>query len=152
MKNVLVDSGFWFAHLGTRKDDLQPIANKIYERLVKLECNIIIPFPSLYETINTKLLKDKNKDAADWFLQQLNQNPKFIKVYDDAYRDQAFDSTTSNRSRGISLVDNILRVMMSDHNLKIDTLITFNTGDFVDVCTKCRIECVDQYNDLSEWR
>lgn len=151
MKNVLVDSGFWFAHLGTREDDLQPIANKIYGRLVKLECNIIIPFPSLYETINTKLLKDKNKGAADWFLQQLNQNPKFIKVYDDAYRDLAFDSTTSNRGRGISLVDNILRVMMSDQNLKIDTLITFNTRDFVDVCARCRIECVNQYIDLSDW-
>lgn len=151
MKNVLVDSGFWFAYLGTRNDDLQPIANKIYKRLVKLECTIIIPFPSLYETINTKLLKDKNKGAADWFLQQLNQNPKFIKVYDDAYRDLALDSTSSNRGRGISLVDNILRVMMADHLLKIDTLITFNTGDFVDICTKCRIEWIDQYNDLSDW-
>lgn len=149
MKNVLVDSGFWFAHLGTRNDDLRPIANKIYERLVMLECNIIIPFPSLYETINTKLLKDKNKVAADWFLQQLNQNPKFIMVYDDAYRDLAFDSTTINRERGISLVDNILRVMMTDQHLKIDTLITFNIGDFVDVCTKCRIECVSQHHDLS---
>ena len=151
MKNVLVDSGFWFAYLGTRNDDLHPIANRIYERLEMLECTIIIPFPSLYETINTKLLRDKNKEAADWFLLQLNQNPRFIKVYDDAYRDMALDCTTSNRERGISLVDNILRVMITDQHLKIDALITFNIGDFVDVCTKCRIECIDQSIDLSDW-
>lgn len=148
MRNVLVDSGFWFAHLGTRQDNLKPVANKIYERLMILECNVIIPFPSLYETINTKLLRDKNKAAADWFLKQLNENNRFIKVYDDAYRDLAFKSTTSNRGRGISLVDNILRVMMYDSNLNIDTLITFNTGDFVDVCISRGIECVDQNTQL----
>lgn len=144
MKIVLVDSCFWFAYLGTRNDSLKPIADKIYDRLEKLECNVIIPFPSLYETINTKLLKDKNKKAADWFLQQLNTNTRYIRVPDDKYRDAAFTATSTNRSRGISLVDNILRIMMEDKSVRVDTLITFNTGDFLDVCTKCGIELINE--------
>ena len=146
MKNVLLDSCFWFAYLGTssRRDNLKPVADIIYNRLVELDCSIIIPFPSLYETINTKLLKDKNKQAADWLLQQINQNPKFIIVYDDAYRDNAFDSMVLLRNRGISLVDSILRVMMMDKLLKIDTLITFNTSDFIDVRKSNGIELVNE--------
>lgn len=143
MKIVLIDSGFWFALLGTR-DSLKPFAEVIFERIESLQCTVVIPYPSLYETVNTKLLKDKNKAAADWFLLQLNTNNRFIRVPDDKYRDSAFLATTTNRSRGISLVDNILRIMMEDKSMRVDTLITFNTGDFVDVCTKCGIELINE--------
>lgn len=144
MKTVLIDSGFWFALLGTRNDSLRPNAEIIFKRVEELQCSIVVPFPSLYETVNTKLLKDKNRSAADWFLMQLNTNKKFVKVSDDKYRDAAFIATTSNRQRGISLVDNILRVMLEDENPRIDTLITFNSGDFVDVCTRCGIELINE--------
>lgn len=144
MRSILVDTGFWFALLGTRQDELKPIAEKIFERIKQNQDTLIIPFPTLYETVNTKLLRDKNKAAADWFLAQLNTNPLFLKVYDDVYRDDAFAITCSIRNRGISLVDNILRVMMDDDSRKIDALITFNTGDFVDVCTRRGIDLIDQ--------
>lgn len=145
MKNVLIDSCFWFALLGTRHDEYKPAAELIFERLERLECIIIVPFPSLYETVNTKLLKDKHKHAADWFLNQLNTNPRYIKVIDDHYREAAFIATTANRKRGISLVDNILRVMLSDATLKIDTLITFNSEDFSDACTRYGIELINEH-------
>lgn len=145
MKIVLIDSCFWFALLGTRHDEYAPAAKSIFERLETLQCYIIIPYPSLYETVNTKLLKDKYKNAADWFLEQLNTNPRYIKVTDDNYRETAFSATTADRVRGISLVDNILRVMMTDTTLKIDTLITFNTSDFVDTCTRNGIELINEH-------
>ena len=144
MKNILIDSGFWYAYLGTRNDGLQKVAKAIYEKIQSLGCTLIVPFPSLYETVNTKLLKDKNKAAADWFLNQLKSNPKIEIVVDDKYREAALNITASNRDRGITLVDNILRLMMSDKQLRIDALITFNTGDFIDVCTKNRIELVNE--------
>lgn len=144
MKTVLVDSGFWFALLGTRYDKYRPNANAIFERIEKLQCTLIVPYPSLYETVNSKLLKDKNQKAADWFLQQLNTNSRYVKVADDNYRDAAFRVTNSNHKRGISLVDSILRVMMEDESLRIDTFVTFNTGDFVDVCQRVGIDLINE--------
>lgn len=144
MKSILVDTCFWFALLGTRQAELKPIAERIFNRVKLNQDTLIIPFPTLYETVNTKLLREKNQTAADWFLAQLNSNPLFLKVYDDVYRDDAFAMTCSNRNRGISLVDNILRVMMEDDSLRIDALITFNARDFVDVCTRREIILIDQ--------
>lgn len=144
MNNVLIDSCFWFSLLGTRNDGNQEIANVIFERLESNNCYYIIPYPSLYETVNTKLLRDKNRNAADWFLKQLVSNPRFRKVVDEKYREQAFSSTLNSRDRGISLVDNILREMMKDKDLRIDTLITFNTGDFVDVCSQYAVDLINE--------
>lgn len=144
MNNVLLDSCFWFSYLGTRNDSNQSIATNIFQRIEKNNCFLIIPFPSLYETINTKLLRDKNKKAADWFLKQLVSNPRFVKVFDDSYRDSAFKKTLESRNRGISLVDQILREMMSDEKLRIDTLITFNTADFVDICSQHSVELINE--------
>lgn len=145
MSNILVDTGFWFAYLGT-KDSLQGKAIEIYDRYINgSNNNVLIPYPVLYETINTKLLRDKNQKAADWFLKKLVSDPKFVRVPDKDYREAAFNSTIGyTRERGISLVDNVLRIMIADKFLKIDALITFNTGDFVDVCKKQRVQLIDQ--------
>lgn len=150
MNNVLIDSCFWFSYLGTRNDNNQVIAKVIYERLEKNSCNLIIPYPSLYETINTKLLRDKNRKAADWFLKQLVSNPRYYKIYDDSYRESAFAKTLEGRNRGISLVDQILREMMKDKLLRIDTLITFNTGDFIDVCSKYGVDLINEKTQFNE--
>lgn len=147
MSNILIDTGFWYSYLGTRQDSLQGKAIELYDIFISGNVNnIIIPFPVLYETINTKLLKDKNQKAADWFLKKLVSDPKFIRLPDKDYRETAFNSTIgTTRKRGISLVDNILRAMLADGLLKIDALITFNTGDFSDVCKKQRIQLIDQF-------
>ena len=147
MNNILVDTGFWFAYLGTRKDSLQEKAIELYNYFISPNSNkVIIPYPVLYETINTKLLKDKNKKASDWFLKELVRNPMFERIPDKNYREPAFNCTIGpTRNRGISLVDNILRVMMEDKMLKIDALITFNAGDFLDICKKQGIQLIDQF-------
>lgn len=146
MSNILVDTGFWYAYLGT-KDSLKEKAIEIYDRYINSGVNnVLIPYPVLYETINTKLLRDKNIKAADWFLKKLVSDPKFVRIPDNDYREVAFNSTIgTTRARGISLVDNILRVMITDELLKVDALITFNTGDFVDVCKKQRVQLIDQF-------
>ena len=146
MNNILVDTGFWYAYLGT-KDSLQEKAIEIYNKYINSGINnILVPYPVLYETINTKLLRDKNKKAADWFLKKLVSDPKFVRVPDKNYREAAFNSTIGpTRERGISLVDNVLRIMVDDELLKIDALITFNTGDFVDICKKRGVLLIDQF-------
>ena len=80
--NVIVDTGFWYSFLGTREQERHTVAENVFYRLVQQETNFLVPFPTLYEAINTKLLKDKYRDKADWFLKQLQSNPHFIRIPD----------------------------------------------------------------------
>ena len=43
---------------------------------------------------------------------------------------------SSLNNRPISLVDMVIRKMLDDVDLKTDAIITFNPGDFDDVCRK----------------
>ena len=144
--NVLVDTGFWYSYLGTREIERHKVADEIFRYLDSISANFIIPFPTLYETINTKLLKEKKAKEARWFLKELNLNSRFVQIPDASYKEEAYKRTISENKRGISLVDNILRVMMEDSdNLKIDGLITFNSEDFSDLCTKKKIMLYNEY-------
>lgn len=115
--NVIVDTGFWYSFLGTREQERHTVAENVFYRLVQQETNFLVPFPTLYEAINTKLLKDKYRDKADWFLKQLQSNPHFINIPDDEYKELAYNKTIEENYRGFSLVDNVIRVMMEDKSL-----------------------------------
>lgn len=142
--NVIIDTGFWYSYLGTREIERHDIASSIYRYLDSIQANFIIPFPTLYETINTKLLKKKKVKEAEWFLRQLNSNTRFNQISDSIYKEKAYERTMSHNNRGISLVDNIIRVMIEDQtSLKIDGLVTFNTEDFADLCMKRKILLFD---------
>ena len=52
----------------------------------------------------------------------------------------ALDLTLSEDKRNISLVDNIIRLMLDDKDVGVKGLVTFNVGDFQDVCLKNRVE------------
>lgn len=146
--NVIVDTGFWYSYLGTREQERHMVADKVFRRLEELEANFLIPFPTLYEAINTKLLKSKSRTKANWFLRQLQSNPRFIKVPDDEYKDDAYLLTVSeNNHRGYSLVDMIIRVMMEDDRLKIDSLLTLNIEDFIDVASRRGISIPEELFD-----
>ena len=62
------------------------------------------------------------------------------KINDDRYRELALDLTLSEDKRNISLVDNIIRLMLDDKDVGAKGLVTFNVGDFHDVCSKNNIE------------
>ena len=40
------------------------------------------------------------------------------------------------KARNLSLVDRVIRRALSDVNVRIDALITFNPADFADVCKR----------------
>lgn len=145
--NVIVDTGFWYSFLGTREQERHSVAENVFYRLVQQETNFLVPFPTLYEAINTKLLKDKYRDKADWFLKQLQSNPHFINIPDDEYKELAYNKTIEENYRGFSLVDNVIRIMMEDKNLRISALLTFNVEDFIDVASKNGIEIPEELLD-----
>ena len=58
----------------------------------------------------------------------------------DGYRSDALDLTVREPKRNISLVYNIIRLMLDDRSVGAKGLITFNVGDFQDVCHKNSID------------
>lgn len=131
--NVLIDTGFWYAFYNAG-DEFHKAAESIMDVLDKH--NILIPFPSLYETINTKFSRKK-----EWMkcFNQLIKSSKCTLISDDQYKDYTLDlsmHSSIEKSRAISMVDMVIRQMLDDVDLKIDALITFNPDDFADICRK----------------
>lgn len=131
MKRLIIDSGVWYAAFDQR-DDKYVYSDKILNLLEMHE--LIVPFPSLYETINTRLLRNKYKQA-DYLFEYLNDSKKVILVYDDKYREQALKSVSSNlnQNKSYSLVDMIIRLMMEDSSLGSIAVVSFNIEDFIGV-------------------
>lgn len=40
------------------------------------------------------------------------------------------------------MVDNVIRGILDDTSVRVDTLLTFNIEDFNDICVKKRIEII----------
>lgn len=141
MNNILVDTCFWYALFDTR----EPAHQKANELASILDLGlIIIPYPTLYETINTRFTR--NRLWVEKFEKIIiNGNTKIVEDY--LYKENAltmtFDSTL-NRNRPLSLVDMVIRLMLDDVNLKIDYLISFNNRDFIDLCHKNRIKLISE--------
>jgi len=140
MNNIIVDTGFWYAFYDAR-DQYHKEANELAEYLEL--GNIIIPFPTLYESINTRFTK-----RLDWMkeFEKVIGRRNVTLIDDNDYKNDAlrlsFEGTISYY-RPISLVDNIIRLMLDDPNLDINYLMSFNVGDFSDVCFRRRIEIID---------
>lgn len=134
MINAVVDSGFWFA-LYNEKDEHHARAIEFMERR-SANLHLVIPFPSLYETINTRFVKKGHhqlmKDALDGVVHSF--------VHDETYKHEALDATFD--SAHISLVDMIIRMMIADVDLNIGAVVTFNPGDFADICRQRSVEIV----------
>ena len=129
--NVLIDTGFWYAFY----DDKDQYHIKAIGMMSILERHhILIPYPSLYETMDTRFSKRKN-----WMshFHSLIMSPRCSLIPDDKYKHETlritFDSSLE-RNRPISLVDMVIRQMLDDTNLNVQAIVTFNPEDFSDVC------------------
>jgi len=139
MKNVLTDAGIWYALFDPRDQH----ADQAHQKVEYLDLfHIVLPWPILYETLRTRLVRN---------VQSLRKFENYLATHnityleDSSYRNDAlrisFDSSL-NRSRPLSLVDCVLRLMLDDVNVKIDYLLTFNEADFADVCRIRGIELI----------
>ena len=141
MSNILVDSCFWYA-LFDRSDEHHHKA-QIMQSYLEFG-SIIIPFPVLYETLNTKFSKKENWMSG--FQGYMNRETTTL-VPDTKYRDLALSNTFSyslDRKRPMAIVDMAIRLMLEDITLNIDALITFNVRDFVDICNQKNIEIISE--------
>ena len=134
---ILVDTGFWYAVFDKRdchKADAECLVAKYFD---KSAYEIVVPFPTMYELLRTRFVK--NKEALEE-IRQMFQSGRITRLDDDAYRLEALELTLLESKRNISLVDNIIRLMLDDKSVGAKGLITFNIGDFQDVCHKNSID------------
>ena len=134
---ILVDTGFWYAVFDKKdchRNEAEVIVNKYFDNPAY---EILVPFPTMYELLRTKFVKNKQALTE---IKQLFLSGRITKIHDDRYREPALDLTLSEARRNISLVDNIIRLMLDDNEISAKGLVTFNVGDFQDVCLKNNIE------------
>ena len=129
-ETLILDTGFWIG--------LYESSDANHEKATTLAayldlCTLLLPWPSLYETLNTRFVR---RTAWMRAFEQLFSRPGTILLPDDAYRHDALTQVfRGHHSRsGISLVDMVIRAMIADTNINIDAMITFNRRDFFDVC------------------
>jgi len=123
---IIIDTCFWIALYNPEKhiqinDDINFISDFIEDQ------EIIIPFPSLYEFLNSKF--SRRNDALHF--QKLLSKPNYIKVDDSSYKDGALNSffeKAINEFNDVSLVDEIIKEIISAKSFKIDYLISFDDG------------------------
>jgi len=134
MKYVLVDTGVWIAMLDP-KDQHHASIDEI-SGLLKT-CHIILPWPILYETLRTKLVRNRN--VLKQFKSYLNgKRPHDITFIDDEpYREDALELSLKGY-QPLSMVDCLIRLILEDIGLKVDYLATFNFRDFNDVVSANR--------------
>ena len=137
MNNIIVDSCFWFALL-KNSDGYHKEATRICSNIFVPVNRIIIPFPSLYEVLNTTFIQEgRHSSFCEWM-----RNPSIILIPDDKYRTDALDQTLEQKKRELSLVDNVIRNMLDDRHLNIRAIVTFNVKDFYDVCLSHQIDII----------
>jgi predicted nucleic acid-binding protein len=139
MNNILIDTCFWYA--------LYDEADEHYKKAQKMVnyieiANIVLPYPVLYETLNTRFCN--RKEWITSFNEIIKRNTTIL-VPDDRYRKSALKETFfKNEKRPMSFVDMTIRFMLEDINLNLNALITFNKKDFIDLCYSKRIELISE--------
>ena len=138
-KNILLDTGFWFA-LYEQENPNYNEANTI-AYLIETN-NIILPSPTIYDSIYTRFAKNREYlNAFDGFIKK--SNVRFIN--DDEYKEKTLRKEFEYAKIGKrpnNLVDIILREIITDDSIKIDYLFTFNSDYFIDICKKRGIEII----------
>lgn len=100
---------------------------------------VLVPWPTLYEFVNTRLARRKENLYA---FEQFLLKPNIKKVSDEVYKESALQKVFElnvTRRASISLVDEVLRQMILDDNLNIDYLATFNKSDFEYPCQLAKV-------------
>jgi len=136
-KTVLADTGFWYALYNPRDDNHAAAEGKSD---LFLTTNVLIPWPSLYETFNTRFAK--NKIAVRSFEALLRQTHVEL-LPDEPYREAALQAALASAltgARDLSLVDMVIRLILDDINIRKHGLLTFDQKDFIDICAKRNLE------------
>ncbi|WP_316834593.1 hypothetical protein [Pedobacter nutrimenti] len=124
--NILVDTGFWIALYNPEKEvERNTIASRYAEQII--DHNIVVPFPSLYEFVNSKLSRREAKHE----FKKIIERPNVFRISDSKYNEKALDNFFVKSKYGqmdVSLVDEIMILMLEDKDLLIHYIVSFDQG------------------------
>lgn len=139
-KIILTDTCFWLGLVDPT--DQHHEKSKVISELIN-DSKILIPWPCLYETVSTHLARSRDRML---YFESIIKKPEIELIDDSSYKTAAMDEVFEfNRYHGYtySLADSVIREMLRDINLKVHYLVTYNSRDFNDVCTKRQIEILE---------
>ena len=136
---LLVDTSFFFA-LFNERDQHHTSARGLKGWLDDLP--IILPWPVLYETVNTRFSRQRGNLAQFRAIAEL---PSTVLLDDSPYRLESYGTVmmTTRTGSPISLVDTVLRAVLEDVNVPVGAMLTFNHADFADICARCNVELLE---------
>lgn len=132
-----MDSGFFFA-LFDQRDSHHASAIEMEGWLERSP--VVIPWPILYETINTRFVR---RPPTIMRFEAILRRPDTELLDDSRYRRDAYEEILEQARRGYgarSLVDSVLCAVLADTNVRISAMLTFNQRDFASLCASRRIE------------
>ena len=135
-RGVVTDTGFWIA-LFDKMDNHHLEAIKIINRIEQTQ--ILFPWPIFYEVLRTRFVR--NRIWVDGFSKTM-RSLGIVRFDDTPYREDALQQTLEwarTGRRHISLVDMVVRYVLSDTKIRITRFITFNDKDFLDICKRRKI-------------
>lgn len=142
MKVICADTGFLIGLYDTR-DQYHGEAAAHFARLFEGEGNhLVVPWPVVYETLCTRMIRNRGALALlqrDW--KRLASERRLQLLPDNPFRDGVVDECfnelgNSHHYRALSAADRVIRKILSDRNVSIHALVTFNAPDFADICGK----------------
>ena len=134
---LLVDTGFFIALFNPR-DPYHAAAREKQDWLEML--SIVMPWPILYETINTRFVRRPETIAR---FESIIHAPETEFLDDRPYRLEAYEDTLTQakaQRHSMSLVDSVLCAILDDTNVRIDAMLTFNFRDFGHICNLRGVE------------
>ena len=135
--SVLVDSAFFFALFHSKDNHHEEAIEK--ESL--LDGNrIIVPWPILYETINSRFVTSPEMIRE---FEKIMRRPHTNRLDDSKYREEAYEETFELAKRGYgarSFVDSVLHAILKDINVRISAMLTFDDRDFRRICASRKIK------------
>ena len=140
---LCVDSGFLIALYEGADQHHRDASEKFIRYFEDSRNRLLVPWPILYEAIGTRFTRRPDRMRLlyrHWSALRLAQR---LDLLDDREArqqalDDCFGDLGSGRYRSLSLVDRVIRRLLSTH--RIEGFITFDPGDFADVCRSRRIE------------
>lgn len=131
---LLVDTGFFTALLHERDPyHASAVANQDWLEALP----VVLPWPILYETINTRLARRPHLMAR---LDALVSSDQTTLLDDATYRSNCYSMVIQSRGQAPSLVDAVLQCVIEDANVRIGAMLTFNRRDFAWICAQHQVE------------
>jgi predicted nucleic acid-binding protein len=139
LRRILVDTGAWYTLFEKRSiDDWSPSQRRRAQKTVD-ESALIVPWPTLYEAVGTRLAKNAEAMAR---VNSIIKRPGVTLLDDRPYRERALTECLrlAAKRQPLSLVDRCLQLILEDHRVRVSGLLTTDRSDFADIAVRLGIE------------